>query len=314
MTVACDHSAFRRIVQAVAFIPALFMLMVPGCAPKEKSQPVDYSARVPVKTAAPERRDTIPPLHVVITSIYSAQESYAHFQELFSTIGKKCGVSIIVTYCRNYREALDKFKSDSVDIGVACPSLYVLGRRGRFMRLLAVPVISGRQTYQAYLIVPANSRLKHFNDLENRIFSLTDELSLVGYFYPLHRSPRGTSFWRKTVLAGSHDNAIGLVNQGIVDGASVSSHVFDYLKLHSPEKTANVRIIEKSEEFGLPPIVIGNRVSPAQASSLQSAFLSLSSDSAGTALLHSIGIDRFTIMPESLYASAEKMVPENAVR
>jgi phosphonate transport system substrate-binding protein len=287
----------------------------PHCAQKEKYRPIDYTFRVPVPTVAAEKQsDRLPRLAVAITSIYSARESIAHFQELFSTIGKRCSVSMDLRYCKNYREAFLLFKTDSSDIGIVSPSLFILGRRDRCMRLLAVPEINGKTSFRAYLIVPKKSPAQRFDDLKNSGFAFTDSLSLAGYFYPLHCTLMGMEFWHTAVFAGSYDKALDLVNRNIVDGASIASYVFDYFNANLPEKTANIRIIEKSMDFGLPPIVIGNRVNAATALSLKKTFLSLSSDSAGIELLHSIGMERFVAAPESLYESAERMVPESAVQ
>jgi phosphonate transport system substrate-binding protein len=292
---------------------SLLTLWGPNCAPREKCRPIDYTLRVHLKTTVEEQTSGFPSLSVAITSIYSARESYRHFQKLFSLIGNKCSVSMNIRYCKSYREAMLLFKSDSCDVGLVSTSLFIFGRRAGTMRLLAVPEINGKKNFQAYVIVPKQSTAKRFDDLKNSVFAFTDELSLTGHFYPLHCTLMGSDFWRKTVFAGSPDKAMDLVNREIVDGASVPSYVFDFFNANFPEETSNIRIMEKSPEIGLPPIVIGNRMNPAMASKLSVAFLSLSSDSTGNALLRSIGIDRFVAAPESLYASAERMVPKSVV-
>lgn len=297
----------------VFIVTTLLTFFCPFCAPKEKHRPIDYGARIRLNSTAQKRTTGLPQLSVAITSIYSARESYMHFQKLFSMIGNKCSVSMNMRYCKNYREAFLLFKNDSSDIGVVSTSLFIFGRRAGIMRLLAVPEINGKNTFQAYLIVPKQSTAQRFGDLKNDVFAFTDELSLIGYFYPLHCTLMGPEYWHRTVFAGSNDRAMDLVNRDIVDGASVPSYIYNYFNATMPEETAGVRIIQKSQEFGLPPIVIGNRINKATATMLRNAFLSLESDSSGIVLLRSIGMERFVTTPETLYESAERMVPKSVV-
>lgn len=63
-------------------------------------------------------------------------------------------------------------------------------------------------------------------------------------------------YFSKTIFTYSHDLSCELVNRGVMDAASVSSLVFDYLKQKSPAKVKNLKIIEESYEFPSPPVVV----------------------------------------------------------
>jgi len=285
-----------------------------GCQSDHKYQHVDFSRRVTVQNVGePKNPEKKALLNVVISSIYSAQESFSHYNDLFAHIARLCSLSVKITYCKNSREAYQLFADGAADVGVLGTANFIIGKRNHLLKMLVVPVINGKKTFQSYVIVHDPSHNHTFEDLRDKVFAFTDQLSLTGYLYALSRSPDGLRFWKKTFFAGSHDNAIDLVERGIVDGASVAGNVFDDISRNNPEKTDHVRVIERSEDFGIPPIVIRQAAPAAVERSLRNAFVSLKSESAGWELLQVLGIDTFIVADDSLYASARKFVAETIV-
>jgi phosphonate transport system substrate-binding protein len=289
-------------------------VLEPGCRSDNKHQHVDFSRRATVRNvAASPDSGKKTALSVVVSSIYSAQEIFSHYNDLFVHIGDQCSLPMKITYCKNSREAYRLFAEGLADVGLVGTGIFIIGKRNNLFKALVVPVIDGKATFQAYVIVHHPSPNQTFGDLKNRVFAFTDPFSLTGYFYPLSLSKEGTGFWKKTVFAGPHDYAIDLVQRGIVDGASVSSNVFDDVSRNYPEKTDHVRIIEKSDDFGIPPVVVRRSTPPQVEASLRAAFLKLKSESVGWELLQILGIDTFIVADDSLYASAVKFVPETVV-
>jgi len=283
-----------------------------SCQTKKNYKAVDYSNRTTPSQLTSKEPES-PVLSVVISTIYSAGESYSRYNDMMHLIGERCSMPVKVTYCKQYKEVYRLFKDGNADIGIVCPSVYVIGKRHGIIKLLVGPVIEGKKHFEACIIVPQLSPVHKFNELEGRTFSFTDNLSLAGYFYPVYRSGIGSRFWKQVTFSGSHDDAIDLVNRGIMDGASVSSHVLEYIAKQHPEKTKNVRILEKSEEFGLSPVVIGTGISAREETILRNAFTGLAEYSAGQDILSSIDVDRFIPVDDSLYASAYRMVPDSVI-
>jgi phosphonate transport system substrate-binding protein len=284
-----------------------------GCRQGATHQPVDFSKRVAVQSPTGKNAPKAASLNVVISSIYSAQESFSHYNDLFVYIGKQCGMSAKITYCKNYRESYRLLAEGSADVELVCTALYIVGRRNRILKALVVPVIDGKPTFQAYIIAHDPSPARTFADLRDGHFAFTDSLSLTGYFYPVSRFPQGIAFWKRTVFAGPQDYAVDLVQRGIVDGASVSSTVFNDIRRNNPERTDHVRVIEKSGEFGMPPVVIRTGAPQPVESALRNAFVKLRSESRGWELLQVLGIETFIVAEDSLYASAGPYVPESVV-
>lgn len=288
---------------------AVWSCLLFGCRMPEKQEEIDFSAKEPLHA---ERNETVPQtseLVIAVAPMISAQESYSLYGEMIKHLQAKCLRPLKSVYCKKYADVYRLFKSGEADFGFLCSGLYVIGKRNKLMELLAMPVINGNPAFQAYVIVPSSSAARQFSDLAEKSFAFTDELSLTGYFYPLSRSLAQHRVWSTTMFSGSHDNSIGLVNRGVVDGASVSSMVYDYVQREHPEMTKGVRILEKSQLFASPPVVVSSRIDPAAKKGVLAAFLSLDQDSAGKELLRSLGIDKFITGDDRLYASVYSVVP-----
>ena len=92
----------------------------------------------------------------------------------------------------------------------------------------------------------------------------------------------------------------------MVDGASIDGLIYDYMKKSDPDRVKNIRIIEKSEKFGIPPIVVPKIISTEIKSQLRSVFLNMHKDSTGKKILMNLQIDRFEVAGDTLYDSMRK--------
>ena len=117
------------------------------------------------------------------------------------------------------------------------------------------------------------------------------------------------TFFSKTIFTYSHDNSILAVAKKIVDGAAVDSLVWDYLDAKKPVNTSLIRIIKKSEPYGIPPVVVPKDLDPALKKELQDILLTMHEDQTGKKILQEIMIDRFVKVEDSLYDSIRKMTP-----
>ena len=139
--------------------------------------------------------------------------------------------------------------------------------------LLAVPVCNGKPYYQSYIITNTASNVYSFEDFRGKTFVFTDPMSFTGKAYAEIGKKETVAdevdFFSTTCFSGSHDISIQLVAKNIIDGASIDGLIFDYMKKNDAEKVANVRIIEKSANFGIPPVVVSKSVTPELKAKLQ---------------------------------------------
>jgi len=288
----------------------MLVIFLTSCK-KDNYYDIDYSKTLDIKQLSHISKVGDSSLTLAVASIVSASESFPCFQALPRYLQERCGRRISIVHPKTYQEILDLFGQGSADIGSICTGPYIIGNRARLFVLLVSPVIGGKTYYQAYVIVPANSAAKSVSDLSGKPFVFSDRLSLTGYFFPLFlvRDTSGTA-WRESIFSGSQDQSISLVNRGIAAGGSVSGLVYDDMASRFPEQVRNTRIVEKSADFGMPPIVVSATMPILLRDSLRKAFLEMTFTPGGRAVLRSLGIDKYEEAREERYDSLEKMVPK----
>lgn len=256
--------------------------------------------------------DTIPYLKVAVSAMISPKETFAYYKELFGYISRKTNKKIKIIQRKTYSEVDELLNNHQVDMAFICSGAYVNDRRdGHPIKIVAVPVINGKSTYQAYIITYKSSEIKKFKDLKGKSFAFTDPLSNTGYFYAVSRIKslgyNKKTFFKDFVFTYAHDISIQLVAKQIVDGASVDGLIFDYLQHSHPERLKNIRIVEKSQLFGIPPIVVPPSTPDSTLKKLQRILCQMDKDTMGVKILKKLMIDRFIPANDSLYNSIRRM-------
>jgi phosphonate transport system substrate-binding protein len=251
-------------------------------------------------------------LKIAVSAISSPKETFAYYEEMFRYIEEEVGIKVEMVQRKTYEEINNLLKLNQVDMAFVCSGGYVFGIMDSAFQLLVVPERNGKQTYYTYIISHVASDVKKFEDLQGKKFAFTDPLSTSGSLYPLKRLKQlGTNendFFSSFTYTHAHDNSIQLVAKRLVDGAAVNSLVFDYIATYTPEKTKNIRIIETSESYGMPPVVISNGVSDEIRQKLEKIFLSIHNDLGSKKILNRLMIDRYTIGSDTLYRSVKELV------
>ncbi len=100
--------------------------------------------------------------------------------------------------------------------------------------------------------------------LAARAFAFTDPDSNTGKLAPtdwLRKiGEKPETFFGSFIYTYSHDNSILAVSKGVVDGASVDGLIWEYFNKTNPEMTAKTKVILKSENYGMPPLVAAKQV------------------------------------------------------
>lgn len=256
--------------------------------------------------------DTIPYLRVAVSAMISPKETFAYYKELFGYISRKTNKKIKIIQRKTYSEVNKLLNNHQVDMAFICSGAYVNERQdGHPIKIVAIPVINGRPTYQAYIITYKSSEVKKFEDLKGKSFAFTDPLSNTGYFYAISRirslGYNKETFFKDYVFTYAHDISIQLVAKQVVDGASVDGLIFDYLQHSHPERLKNIRIVEKSQLFGIPPIVVPSSTPDSTLKKLQRILCQMDKDTMGVKILKKLMIDRFVPANDSLYNSIRRM-------
>jgi phosphonate transport system substrate-binding protein len=159
--------------------------------------------------------------------------------------------------------------------------------------------------------VNKKSNIKNFQQLKGKIFAFTDPLSFSGRVYPLSRlktmGVKPEEFFRKTFYTASHEKSIRAVANGLADGASVDSLIFDDMKRRRDPAIDRVKIIEISPPYGIPPIVVSPLTKESTKQLMLMTLIRMANDPTGREILRGLQIERF-IMPDlRIYSEAEKL-------
>jgi ABC-type phosphate/phosphonate transport system substrate-binding protein len=98
-----------------------------------------------------------------------------------------------------------------------------------------------------------------------------------------------------------------MVAEGRIRAAGVENIAFDYLKRHSPNRVAELRVLHESPPFSGPPFVVRPGLPSDITKQLQSALLSMHDDSSGQAILTSLGFTRFVPVHDDAYDEVARL-------
>ena len=246
-------------------------------------------------------------VYIAIASMTSPKETYSYYSDLINYISDKVGYPIYIKQKKTYEEVNVLLENSEVDFAFICSGAFVDEYRKGKIELLVAPKIDHNISYHAYIITQNDSKIQSFRNFENKSFAFTDPLSNTGRLYPLKRlrdiNKNEQEFFLKTIYTYGHDISIQMVNRGIIDGASVHGLIYDYLAKFYPERVENIKVIEKSDEYGIPPIVSPKSLSKQRFAKYQDIFLNIHNDSIGKQILDKLNIDQFVVVEDKIYNS-----------
>ncbi len=242
---------------------------------------------------------------MAVAAMLSPGGTVMSYRPLQSYLEQKLGRPVQLIQRRTYQEVNEMLARNLVDFAFVCTGAFVAGQEQGIMELLVIPRIEGRETYQALLIAAADSAIRSLDDMRGKVFAFTDPLSNTGYLYPMSRlRKRGESvesFFGRIIFTYSHDNSIAAVADGVVDAASVDSIVFAHTLRREPELAGKIRVIERSREFGMPPVAVSSQADPAARQRYKEILLAIHEDPAGADVLAALGVERFVEPNPDLY-------------
>jgi phosphonate transport system substrate-binding protein len=297
-------------VKYLIFFLFMFILTFYSC------QKSSHDEEVRVNLSKREDINSLPgetggPLRVAVAARISPEENFFYYNKIFDYLSHKTGRKIIFKQRKSYQEVNQLLRLQELDFAFICSGAYVDAKEDFNAEILVVPQIKGKSSYHAYIIVRNDSGLARFEDLKGHDFAYTDPLSNTGCLYPRYLVKKMNlpeeMFFSRMIYTYAHDYSIQAVENKIVDAASVDSLIFDYLKVSSPQKVANLSVIKKSVPFGIPPAVVHRKIDPDLKRKLQSVFLNMGTDPQGKELLSHLDIDKFVMGQDSEYDSIRKM-------
>lgn len=249
------------------------------------------------------------PIRFGLTPVF-LDDQLAFLSEWKAYLGKRLGRDVVFVQRGNYREITDLLRAGKLDLAWVCG--YPLVQNRDQMKLLAVPRFNGKPLYRSYLIVSATDTVtRSVLDLRDRVFAYSDPDSNSGYLYPqfalLQFKENSGSFFARTFFTWGHRKVIEAVASGLAQGGAVDGYVWETLNLTHPELTGRTRIVDKSPEFGFPPVVARTDLPPSDFLALREVLLTMGQDVEGAALLRRLNLDGFEAGDGRLFDGIARM-------
>jgi len=220
-----------------------------------------------------------------------------YYIDLINYIGKKLNTEVIIIGKENYNELNSLLKGGEVDAAFIGSGPYIDGHDAFGLEPLVMPQVAGQAAYQVYIIVPANSPAKDLKDLRGKVFGFSEPESNMGKFvleYLLAgMKERPETFFTKYVYTHGQEVSVKAVADNKIDGASVSSYVWEYINKKDPGLASRTRVIWKSESYASPPFVVRPGLFPELKNKLESILLGADIDPEGSRILRCLIIEKF---------------------
>ncbi len=250
-------------------------------------------------------------IRIGVVSMITPVDSVKYYQELISYMSEKLGMPVEMVYRKTYDEMDRMLENREVEAAFICSAPYVEDRRKFGAELLVVPQVNGSVLYKSYIIVHKDSNINSLDELEGKTFALTDPKSNSGRLYPFYRLAKAgkspEDFFEKYIYSYSHNKSVELVAKKVVDGAAVENLIYEYMKKRRSPYVKKTRIIERSKEFGIPPMVTSPHVSTFIKEKMKEILVNMHLDEKGKKILSAMLIERFVEGVDSNYDSVREM-------
>jgi phosphonate transport system substrate-binding protein len=297
----------RKIIQLGSLI--FLLLGLAACSDSGAPKKVSLEKREATKPAGDHQGEK--PIRIAVGGMLTPREGFVYYRSFLDYIGKKLGRPVEFIDRENYKEINQLLRSGNVDAAFVCSGPYVDGRREFGLELLAAPQAYGQTVYYAYIIVARDSPITRFEELKGRTFAFADPESNTGRLVPefmlakIGETP--DTFFSKHVFTHAHDKSIKAVAQGIVDGASVDSLIWDYAGKTNPQFTSKTKIIRKSAPYAIPPVAVRPGLDRKLKKKLKRIFLTAHADAEGKEILKKMMIEKFVEIDDKAYDSIREM-------
>lgn len=251
-------------------------------------------------------------LKIGVAAMISPKETFKYYQAILDYVGAKVGQKVELVQRPTYADMDKSLQEESVQVAFVCSGPFIHDQADFGVELLVAPVSYGKPFYNAYIIAHKDSPLDSLAALKGKSFAFTDPKSNTGKIAPEYMVVKtfGTpvdQFFSKVVYSKSHDKSIEMVAKNIVDGASIDSLIYDFAAKTDPTYTKLTKIVEKSPDFGIPPIVVTKGVNKELKEKLRNAFLNMHNDPKGKEIIAKIGVDKFIVPDDKNYDSVRDM-------
>lgn len=250
-----------------------------------------------------------------ITSAVGSDPDFTNYRELSRYVADKMQKKAILITGLNYTQVDNLFLKGQVDVGFLCNCHYV--RRGKEVgfELLAASIVTDyeKAKFQIYIIVHKDSNIASLDELKGKTVDFADPPStttVYGAYMLAQKNEALASYFKKAMYSGSHDMTIELVANKVVDGGFIDGHIWDYHQKVRPVYSEQTKVIHKSPDFTIPPVVVPKTLNEATKKKIKEILLAMHEDPEGIAILKKLRIDKFVDIKDEDYQNLYQMYDE----
>ncbi|MBU1567568.1 MAG: phosphate/phosphite/phosphonate ABC transporter substrate-binding protein [Proteobacteria bacterium] len=244
-------------------------------------------------------------LRAGVASMITPVSAVKYYQQVVDYLGQKLGMPAEMVHRTTYDEIDVMLEEGKLDVAFICSSPYVLDKKKFGVELLVAPQVNGAAYYRSNIIVHKDSRVETFEQLRGKPFVFVDPKSNSGRLYPVYllakRQETPESFFSSFLYSYSHNKSVEIVAKNRAEGAAVDSIVYDFMVATESPYAAQTKIIQRSPQFGIPPVVVPPGIAPRLKLALREIFLNMHADPLGKTILEGMRIERFIEVPDSNY-------------
>ena len=237
-------------------------------------------------------RGQYPELVYAVVPAENATGVLDRFAPFVDYLNRELGTKVTLRVANDYAAVIEGQRAGNIHIGYYGPASFSRARlTGVATDAFVIDVNSdGSKGYYSVFYVRAKSPYQKIEDLKGKNLGLVDPNSTSGYNMPLYTLDKlGISpdtFFAKTQVTGSHENAVLALTQGTVDVAANWWNAPDDSNLTrmlnkgmlknadgSPMKKEDFRIVLKSELIINSPTAMLSSLPPELKSAVRTAFL-----------------------------------------
>jgi len=251
---------------------------------------------------------TVEPVRIALTNAMFTDEPETRARWA-DYLARKLRRPILFVERRSYSDIQQLLRLGDVDFAWVCGLPYVVSARQNVVRYVVTPQFDGSATYRIYLITSAARQDVDAKSLRGRIFAFSDPDSVsfralvAGALHPVEPIGDLNRFFTVHFFTFNHMDTIRAVADGLADAGSVDGQMWDILAQTEPQTARRTRVIARSRDYGLPPIVAAAQVSDALLTQMRDGLVAMSNDPEGKAILARLRIDGFGVYPDALYDS-----------
>ena len=213
-----------------------------------------------------------PPLRFGVVSFYGPRLMYLKYQPLVDYLSEATGVPWELVLSRSYEEATERLCKDDLLLAYLGPATFLRARRSCKAEPVACLRTAGKATYESWIMVRADSKIRKLSDLKGKRFAFGDPFSSSSHIVPrgmLVDAGLDPGNDLRCIYYAHHESAAQAVLTGEVDACGLRDIV--------GEKFAQrgLRTLAVSGPIPNFPLVISPHAKPSERAMLDRALLSL---------------------------------------